>query len=189
MTIRDYYRILGLRAGCSPEEVKKAYRKKAREFHPDINHTEEAKDQFILVTEAYEFLITYQRKELTDEEAYKKAMDDWRKYRQDRSRQKARVYARTSYRRFKNTNFYKTTRILDGTTIISSFIVAVMVLIYSVVGYFYRLRHPIPGVENPTLFNLIEYLVFGMILFSVSFIYLKAFIETSKKHRKNEKNH
>jgi curved DNA-binding protein CbpA len=188
MTIRDYYRILGLREGCTPEDVKKAYRNKAREFHPDINHSPEAKDQFILITEAYEFLITYRKKELTDDEAYSKAMDDWRKYRQDRSRQKARVYARTSYKRFKNTKFYKTTKILDGTTIIASFIVAVMVLIYSVVGYFYRIHHPIPGVENPTILNLIEFLIFGMILFSVSFIFLKAYIETFKKRRKNEKN-
>lgn len=184
MTVRDYYMILGLKEGISADEVKKAYRKKAREYHPDINHTPEAKDLFILITEAYEFLMTYQRKELTDEEAYRRAMDDWRKYRQNRSRQKANIYSRTSYNRFKNTKFYKTTRILDGTTIISGFVVAVMVLIYSVAGYFYRLRHPIYGVEDPTLFNLILYLFFGMILFTVSFIYLKAYIETSKKHRK-----
>jgi hypothetical protein len=184
MTIKDYYAILGLREGASDEEIKKAYRTKAREYHPDINHAAEAKDLFIQVTEAYEFLITYQRKDLTDEEAYKKAMDDWRKYRQDRSRYKAKVYARTSYTRFKNTKFYKTTRILDGTAIIFAFAVAVMVLVYSVVGYIYRIHHPIPGIENPTIFTLMAYLIFGMILFTVSFIYLKAFIETSKKRGK-----
>lgn len=184
MTISDYYRILGLNPGCTLEDIKKAYRARAREYHPDINHSPEAKDIFILVTEAYEFLITYNKKELTDEEAYKKAMDDWRKYRQDRSRQKARVYARTSYVRFKNSRFYKTTRILDGTTIISSFVFAVIVLIYSVIGYFYRLHHPIPGVEDPTITSLILYLLLGMILFTVSFIYLKAFIDTSKKQKR-----
>jgi hypothetical protein len=184
MTISDYYKILGLTPGCTLEDIKKAYRAKARLYHPDINHSPEANNFFIIATEAYEFLITYNKRELSNDQAYNQAMDDWRKYRQARSRQKAHAYARTSYTRFKNTKFYKTTRILDGTTIISSFVVAVIVLIYSVVGYFYRLHHPIPGIEAPTIYNLIFYLTLGMILFTVSFIYLKAFIETSKKHRK-----
>ena len=108
MSVNEYYNILGLHAGCGVEEIKKAYRKKAREFHPDINPSPSAKDMFILITEAYEFLLTYSEKAVSDAEAYNRAMEDWRKYRQARSRQRANAYARTSYVRFKNTNFYKT---------------------------------------------------------------------------------
>jgi hypothetical protein len=113
-------------------------------------------------------------------------MEDWRKYRQDRSRQKARVYAQTSYVRFKNTKFYKTTRIFDGTTIISSLMVSILVLVITISGYFYRLHHPLPGVENPSIFILILFLLLGMFLFVVSFIYLIAYFETSKKHKNEE---
>ena len=184
MNITDYYKILGIPAISSVEEIKKAYRKKARLYHPDINPSPDAKDLFISITEAYEFLITNHDKINTDDETYRQAMEDWRKYRQDRSRKRATVYARTSYSTFKNTKFYKTTRIFDGTSIIFSFVISIMVLIYSIYGYIFRLRHPIPGIEKPSLFVFIMLLLMGMIFFIVSFIYLKAYQETSKKHKK-----
>lgn len=184
MKVSDYYQILGLHYGSSVDEIKKAYRRKARLYHPDINPAPEAKDKFISITEAYEFLIANFDKLKTDEEAFRQAIDDWRKYRQDRSRHRAKVYARASYNTFTNTKFYKTTRILDGTTIIISLIVSIIVLIYSVYGYFFRLSHPIPGVKKPTIFVFIMFLMLGSIFFVVSSIYLKAYMETSKKRKK-----
>jgi hypothetical protein len=184
MNVLNYYRILGLKNGCTSEEIKKAYRKKAREYHPDINHAPEAKDVFISITEAYEFLITNFEKLASDERAYNQTIEEWRKYRQDRSRQKARVYAQASYVRFKNTNFYKTTRIFDGTTIIFSLIVSVLVLVFSFFGYLIRLHHPLPEIGKPSIFVLILFLLLGMVLFIVSFVHLKAYIQNSKKHKK-----
>lgn len=184
MTITDYYELLGLQSNSTIDEIKKAYRKKARLYHPDINPSPDAKDHFIRITEAYEFLISNHDRIKSDEEAYRDAMEDWRKYRQDRSRKRATVYARTPYGKFKNTKFYKTTRIFDSTAIIFSFIVSIMVLIYTVYGYFYRLKHPIPGLEKPSVFSFIMLLVLGMIFFVVSFIYLRAYQETNKKCRK-----
>jgi len=185
MSVNEYYRILDLRPGCTADEIKKAYRKKAREFHPDINQDPSAKDKFILATEAYEFLLTYNQRLRRESEAFDRTMDDWRKYRQARSRQRARVYAQTSYMRFRNTNFYRTTRIFDGTTIILSLAISVMVLVIAVAGYFYRIHHPIPGVEDPSIWVLVMYLIFGMVLFITSFVFLKAYIQSSKKHKSN----
>jgi hypothetical protein len=184
MTLTDYYEVLGLPVNSSTEEIKKAYRKKARLYHPDINPAPDAMDKFVIVTEAYEFLIAYHEKIKADEQSYQQAMEDWRKYRMDRSRIKATAYARTSYSTFKNTKFYKTTRIFDGTTIIFSLVVSVMVLIYTVYGYIFRLRHPIPGLEKPSVFAFIMLLMLGMIFLVVSFIYLRAYQETSRKHNK-----
>jgi hypothetical protein len=184
MTATDYYEILGLPAKSTIEEIKKAYRKKARLYHPDINPAPDAKDHFILITEAYEFLIANHEKISTDDKAYNQAMEDWRKYRQDRSRKRATVYARTSYGKFKSTKFYKTTRIFDGTSIIFSFIVSLMVLIYSIYGYTFRLKHPLPGLEKPSVFAFIMLLSLGMIFFVVSYIYLRAYLENSKKRKK-----
>ncbi len=190
MTAKDYYEILGLPLNAPVDEIKKAYRKKARLYHPDVNHAPDAKDMFISATEAYEFLIANGEKIKSDEEAYSQAMEEWRKYRQYRSRKRASAYARTSYAAFKNTRFYKTTRILDGTTIIFSFIISIMVLCYTVYGYIYRLRHPIPGLGKPSVFAFIMLLLLGMVFFVVSFIYLKAFQETSKKRKqKNDHRH
>lgn len=184
MTLTDYYEILGLPVNSTIEEIKKAYRKKARLYHPDINPAPDAKDHFISITEAYEFLIANHEKIKSDDQAYHQAMEDWRKYRQDRSRKRATVYARTSYGTFKNTKFYKTTRIFDGTTIIFSFVISIMVISYTIYGYIFRLRHPIYGLEKPSVFTFIMLLLLGMIFFVVSFIYLKAYQETLKKQKK-----
>jgi len=184
MKLIDYYSILDLPSDSSVEEIKKAYRKKARIYHPDINHSPDAIDIFISITEAYEFLLANHERIKADSEAYNQAMEDWRKYRQDRSRKKARVYARTSYGTFKNTRFYKSTRILDGTTIIFSFIISVLVLVYTILGYTYQLNHPIPGLEKPSVFAFIMLLLLGLIFFVVSSIYLIAYQQTSKKRKK-----
>ena len=181
MTISDYYKILEIKSGSTVDDIKKAYRKKAREFHPDINPSPDAKESFIACTEAYEFLLTYRSKITSDEEAFKQAMEDWRKYRQKRSRYRAKVYSQTSYSRFRDTNFYKTTRIFDGTTIIFSMVISIMVLTVTIFGYIYRIHHPIPGIENPTVAALIAFIIFGMILFVISFIYLKAYFQSSQK--------
>ncbi len=56
-TKRDYYEILGLTKGATPEEIKKAYRKVAIQFHPDKNQgNKEAEEKFKEAAEAYEVL-------------------------------------------------------------------------------------------------------------------------------------
>ncbi len=57
MSKRDYYDVLGLARGASPEEIKKAYRKKAKELHPDRNADKpDAESQFKEANEAYDVL-------------------------------------------------------------------------------------------------------------------------------------
>jgi hypothetical protein len=183
-TASEYYKILDLPSDSTVDDIKKAYRKKARLFHPDINNSPDAKDKFICATEAYEFLLSYHERIITDEQAYIQAMEDWRKYRQHRSRKRATAYARTPYSTFKNTRFYRTTRIFDGTAIFFSFGISIMVLVYTIYGYIFRLRHPVPGLERPSVFTFVMLLLLGMTFFAISFIYLKAYLDTPGKRGK-----
>lgn len=56
MEYKDYYEILGVKRDATAAEIKSAYRKLARKFHPDVNKTKEAESKFKDINEAYEVL-------------------------------------------------------------------------------------------------------------------------------------
>jgi curved DNA-binding protein len=56
MKYKDYYNILGVQRTAGEDEVKKAYRKLARKYHPDVSKETDAKEKFQEVSEAYETL-------------------------------------------------------------------------------------------------------------------------------------
>ena len=53
---RDYYEVLGVEKNAAEAEIKKAYRKLAAKYHPDVNHDADAEDKFKEINEAYEVL-------------------------------------------------------------------------------------------------------------------------------------
>ncbi len=68
MPSEDYYDILGVDKDASKQEIKKAYRKKAKKYHPDKNpdNTEEAREKFKKISEAYEVLADDEKKRRYD---------------------------------------------------------------------------------------------------------------------------
>lgn len=66
MEYKDYYDILGVKRDASDSEIKSAYRKLARKYHPDVNKTKEAESKFKDINEAYEVLGDKQKRQRYD---------------------------------------------------------------------------------------------------------------------------
>src|SRR3954452_16893547 len=62
----DYYGILGLTPGASDSDIKRAYRRMARDLHPDVNPAPGAKERFQEVTRAYEALTDPEKRRIVD---------------------------------------------------------------------------------------------------------------------------
>lgn len=63
---RDYYEVLGVQRNASQEEVKKAFRRLARQYHPDVNKAPDAESKFKEINEAYEVLSDSEKRGLYD---------------------------------------------------------------------------------------------------------------------------
>ncbi|MCW2632653.1 MAG: molecular chaperone DnaJ, partial [Pseudonocardia sp.] len=63
---RDYYGILGVGRDAGPDEIKRAYRRLARELHPDVNTDDGAQNRFQDVRDAYEVLSDPEKRRIVD---------------------------------------------------------------------------------------------------------------------------
>ena len=63
---RDYYQVLGVDRNATDEQIKKAFRRLARQYHPDVNKSPEAESRFKEVNEAYEVLSDREKRGMYD---------------------------------------------------------------------------------------------------------------------------
>lgn len=97
MPLKDHHKILGVSPGASKQQIKTAYRKLAKKYHPDLNENPGARDKFIEIDEAYDFLMQHGSVH-TARESY----DDSRArevFRRERERMQAQARARREKKR------------------------------------------------------------------------------------------
>lgn len=97
-----YHTILGVPANATTDEIKAAYRRLAKRYHPDINNSSDAHEKFVLITEAYEMLLN--SKQLSNINIAR-SRDELRR----QARARAAAAARMKYEAFTQTTYYRNT--------------------------------------------------------------------------------
>jgi len=121
-----YYDILGLKASATQDEIKRAYRKKAMESHPDVNPSPGAADAFVQVNEAYAILSDAGKRKVYNQklrdqaarsagqqygqatQSAQSARDQAYQHWVQQARAQAKADATKNYQDFKNSKFERT---------------------------------------------------------------------------------
>lgn len=120
--MKDYYKILGLEEGAGFEQIKKAYRRLAKKYHPDSTHPHRSEARFIEVNEAYEFLsdsgrrASYRaRPKISQEEVNRRedVYQQWVYQQQERARKRAQRHSSATFEEFKGSSIFRTAMVVD----------------------------------------------------------------------------
>ncbi len=181
---RDYCKVLGIEHDASDMEIKRAFRKKSKETHPEFNSASDSEQQFITVNEAYDILIHQKTRELFEE--------DLNTYHNPETyppfkhwiivaRERATVHARLPYKDFIRTKFFQSTHASPYILFVAEFVASIILII---IPYFLMI-----GEENRVLgvFSLFLALpagIFMLVQALAGFSATKKFKSPKKKSKK-----
>jgi len=183
----NYFKILGLENNATLDQIKKAYRKKARMYHPDLNKREDATKIFIAINEAYEYLSEFVSKGKVQNPTRADLVREWEEYRRAEARKRAYVYARAKYSEFTKSGTYKTSMVLNKAQLYINLSVAIFVITMAVNGYIMKWKMVEEGFDPPSLGSFLFLLFIGLIFLLVSLAHLQAFYQNTRKHKPDEK--
>jgi len=174
----SYYQILQIPETAKIQEIKSAYRRLAKKFHPDLNKSPNAQDNFILVNEAYEFLIRLNtaptittrnraQQKHSKEQVYKK----WIEHERAKARARAAYEAKRKFEQFRKSPIYKTTQIIYNFYDLFSISVGLLIIVASIIGLFGD-YHSKEGIRPNHVVSAVILSLLGLmfILFSASSI-------------------
>jgi len=148
--MKDYFAILGLSSDASEDDIKRAYRKQARAWHPDVNPAPDATARFVEINEAYEFLSdatlrkAYEWKQSNadadfDERVRREAVFRmWMADQQARSRTQAYQHAAMPFDKFEKSPIYRTAMHLNKVYNYVFLGVGICMIFLPVLSYFFQ---------------------------------------------------
>ena len=180
-----YLSTLELTSEASLKDVKHAYRKLARRYHPDLNSNPDASEKFIEITEAYDYLLKY----FNSCEGYSNLRQadlerNWNAGQREQARAKARRYAGGKYSSFRRTKYYRGTIVAERLHIYFNLAISLLIFFVSIHGFIVQSQLTTVDEDPPSVTRFIFFLFIGLLFLSVSLLYL---ISSYKNHRKNQK--
>lgn len=123
----DYYKILGVSHNASLEQIKKAYRVKAKKYHPDICKEDNAHEKFVLINEAYAYFNHLHNQKITANQydEISEILRQWKQYERQKARERAYEHARMKYKAYLKSDLYRTTEAINS---IIDFFTALIIL-------------------------------------------------------------
>lgn len=175
-----YYRVLGIGPQASLDELKKAYREKAKLLHPDRNKAPDAHEHFILLNEAYEYVLKVRTSRVSTWQSYAAMHVSREEDEREKAKARAREYARMRYEEFVNSPHYRSltsiSTVLDY--LYAAFGIAAFIIVPVVLCFVYGINGVIMVLLFMLItFPLIRYLwrqlpAISMRQFSASFVYI-----------------
>ena len=163
---KDYYDLLNIKKGATPEEIKKAYKKQAIKFHPDKNHSKMAEECFKKISEAYQCLSDPEKKSFYDKygneeefrqryyqahQHYEEEMDPYDIFEilfgipnmQGRGRRRNRNYYRNQHAHNAHFNDFGTINV-RGNSLLMIFIPFLLMIVIQILPEIFKLFKPSP---------------------------------------------
>ena len=170
MTAMYYYQVLGLDPGCSMTDIKRAYRVKAKLYHPDLNRSADAQEKFIEVNEAYEFFLArdYRARQAQVEEKMSTAemqemFNEWMRRERMRARARAARAAKKKFEEFRNSPLYRTSNLLSIGADYFVIFIGTLIILVPVFGVYYRTQAD--GFINPNgVFAAVMLIIVGTVI-------------------------
>ena len=132
----QYYAVLGLKPGASESEIKTAYRRLARKYHPDVSKEPDSEEVFIEVTEAYQYLLEKPKQRYSYDQTSTYSPPDREAMRRERARQFAQMRYeefRRSTIAFQKTWYFKSVKIATFVLIYCLYAAALLMLLAPVI--------------------------------------------------------
>lgn len=182
--LRQYLNILEVSTDSGILEIKRAFRKKAKKFHPDLNKDSGAQENFILVNEAYEFLMKhYNQPGFKSKKTTQEIHRDWVEREKAKARKYAAYQAKKQFEKYKNSKLYKTANLLYSIYDYFALAIGLLIIFAAILGLHFQKDFEEGYTLNSVIAGVFLIMIGGLFIY-FSIMSIRSRKEEFKKHRK-----